>query len=49
MQISPIVDDTLIYVQGDNSKQVAETLNADIETVFEWLTYSNVKLNVDKC
>jgi Reverse transcriptase (RNA-dependent DNA polymerase) len=41
-------DDTLITLSGDNTTDLMENLNRDLESLSRWLNFNKLKLNIDK-
>ena len=42
-------DDTLIYLYGENVKDVINAINQDLKDIFVWLCDNSLKVNIDKC
>lgn len=46
--INLFADDTLLYVYGNNAKNMVKKLNDDLSRVHQWLCANKLKLNVNK-
>lgn len=48
VEIQMFADDTLIYVTGNDTDVIIETLNEALEHICKWLTKNNLTLNTEK-
>lgn len=46
--IQLFADDTIIYCIGDNATKIIETLNIELENLFQWLSDNGLQLNTQK-
>ena len=46
--IQMFADDTMIYIVGDNVNDIISILNEELNIIDIWLTYNNLKLNINK-
>ena len=47
-KIQLFADDTLLYVEGQNVQEVVNTINKELETLYEWLVQNGLSLNTEK-
>lgn len=47
-KIQLFADDTLIYVVGRNSNEIINTLNSELNILFDWLNINSLAINTDK-
>ena len=47
-KIQLFADDTVIYVMGNNAQEIQDTLNFEINKVYEWLNNNCLQLNITK-